>query len=508
MHTKSIIVLAVLTGIVAFGGSGALCLADDAPALPAGLDESETEPATNEPELPLGLEPDEAAPLLPDGLDADVSEPELPSGLETETTKKQPPPQTTEKTFMETLKAAGLSGFMEVRGGVRTQNDPYEKQASIGETRLQLEWQKDTDWFRMKFTGDFLYDPVANQPAGMDLRRGRGWFDLREAWVGFSPLNWMDVKVGRQILTWGTADLLFVNDLFPKDWQAFFTGRDLEYLKAPSDAIKISAFSKIVNLDFVFIPLMNPSRFVSGRRLSYFNQNMNHLAGRNAIVQDDLPSEWFSDAEYAARLSRKFGSYELAAYGHWGFYNTPEGFDMARNKAFYPRLNTSGGSIRGPLWRGIANFEGAYYDSVEDRSGDDPLIPNSQIRLLAGYEMDLPEVAKELTIGLQYYIEIMMNHDRYLRTLPPGQHPADKDRHVITFRVTKQLLNQNLTIGLFTYYSPTDNDVYMRPNIKYKIDDNWTVEAGGNIFFGEHPYTFFGQFEQDSNVYASLRYAF
>ena len=43
-----------------------------------------------------------------------------------------------------------------------------------------------------------------------------------------------------------------------------------------------------------------------------------------------------SDAEYAMRLSRKLGSYEPAAYGFWGFYKTSEGFDMARNKAFYP----------------------------------------------------------------------------------------------------------------------------------------------------------------------------
>jgi len=520
MRTTSIVFVAALMGALAHVGSQSLCAAAE-PELPAGLEEPETKPATNEPDLPSGLESTDAtAPGLPAGLEStdatapglpaglETGEPGLPSGLEGGSADKSAQQHARKPTPLEILKDAGFSGFLEARGGVRTQSDPHEKEASIGETRLQVEWQKNIERFRMKFTGDFIYDQVDNELGDIDLRRGRGWFDLREGWIGFSPLEWMDVKLGRQILTWGTGDLLFVNDLFPKDWQAFFIGRDLEYLKAPSDAMKISAFSGIVDVDFVYIPLMNPSRFISGRRISYFNRNLGRLAGRDTIVRDDLPSEWFRDGEYAARLSRRFGSYELAACGFWGHYKTPEGFDMARNKAVYPRLNAYGGSVRGPFWRGIGNFEAAYYDSSQDRDGDDPMTPNSQLRLLGGYEMDLPQIAKELTVGVQYYVEIMMNHDEYVRALPPGSSVADKDRHVLTFRVTKQLLNQDLTLGLFTYYSPTDSDAYMRPNVKYKIDDHWTAEVGGNVFFGQRTDTFFGQFRRDSNVYVSLRCAF
>ncbi|MBL7221906.1 MAG: hypothetical protein ISS69_17490 [Phycisphaerae bacterium] len=217
----------------------------------------------------------------------------------------------------------------------------------------------------------------------------------------------MDVKVGRQILTWGTGDLLFVNDLFPKDWRAFFIGRDLEYLKAPADAMKVSLFGDIANLDLVYMPRFNPSRFISGRRISYFNTTLGRRAGQDAII-----------------------------------------------------------------------------------------------------ETDLPEIAPELTLGVQYYVELMQDYGAYKRTLPGGSNAADRDRHVVTVRLTKQLLNQNLTLGMFTYYSPTDADAYMRPNIRYKIDDHWTVEVGGNVFVGKDDHTFFGQFERNSNIYASLRCAF
>ena len=37
--------------------------------------------------------------------------------------------------------------------------------------------------------------------------------------------NAFDVKIGQQVLTWGTGDYVFLNDLFPKDYPSFFAGR-------------------------------------------------------------------------------------------------------------------------------------------------------------------------------------------------------------------------------------------------------------------------------------------
>jgi hypothetical protein len=95
-----------------------------------------------------------------------------------------------------------------------------------------------------------------------------------------------------------------------------------------------------------------------------------------------------------------------------------------------------------------------------------------------------------------------------VRALGGGMHTADRVRQVVTFRVTKLLMNQNLKLSLFAYFSPTDADAYLRPSVSYKIDDHWTTEVGGNVFVGRRDYTFFGQFKNDTNIYASLRYSF
>ena len=171
-------------------------------------------------------------------------------------------------------------------------------------------------------------------------------------------------------------------------------------------------------------------------------------------------------------------------------------------------LSVYGASARGPIAKGIGNVELGYYDSRQDRSGNNLLIRNSEFRFLLGYERDLPEIAHDLTVGFQYYVEWMADHDDYLDSLPPGAPKADERHHITTFRITKMLMNQNLTLSMFTYYSPSDCDAHLRPKLSYKIDDHWSVQVGGNVFMGKYNHTFFGQFDRNSNVYASLRCSF
>jgi hypothetical protein len=105
-------------------------------------------------------------------------------------------------------------------------------------------------------------------------------------------------------------------------------------------------------------------------------------------------------------------------------------------------------------------------------------------------------------------IEWMDEYGAYARNQPAGYPEDDRDRHVVTARLTQLLMRQNLTLSFFAYWSPSDRDGYIRPNARYKIDDNLAIEAGGNVFLGESRHTFFGQFADNTNVYAAARYSF
>ncbi|KPK02320.1 MAG: hypothetical protein AMK71_02740 [Nitrospira bacterium SG8_35_4] len=359
-----------------------------------------------------------------------------------------------------------LFGFMEARQGWRLQDDPHEEDETISEARFQLDLSKEFDF-------------------------------------SFSPAKFMDVKAGRQIQTWGTGDLLFINDLFPKDWESFFTGRDDEYLKAPSDSIRTSFFSDAVNLDISYSPLFNGSNYIDGSRLSYWNGA--RIAGREDRFRDDERNRFLRDDEISMRISKTIEGIELALYGYNGFWQTPEGLDPDTGKGIYPRLRTVGGSARGPMLGGIGYAEAGYYDSHQDRDGSDPFIRNSEVRFLAGYERELD---RNLTGGLQYYLEWMLDYSEYESSLLPGAVRKDEERHVLTLRLTRLMMNQNLKVSLFVYYSPSDQDAYFRPKIHYKVSDRWSIETGGNIFTGKDDHTFFAQFEDNTNAYAGARYSF
>ncbi len=399
---------------------------------------------------------------------------------------------------------ADLHGFLDLRAGTRLQEDAYQRDTSLLEGRLQLDYQHQFDAATLQLRGDLVADEIA---AGddLDLEQGSGIFDLREANLLFSPTDSMDVKIGRQILTWGTGDLLFINDLFPKDWQSFFIGRDQEYLKAPSDAVLVSFFPEWANLDLALTPRFDSDRYLRGQRLSYWNPNLGRIAGRDAVIDADQPDDWFKDFELSARLSKNVAGYELALYAYRGYWKSPVGFNPSSGRAASTRLDSYGASVRGSLGDGIANLEFGYYDSRADRNGDDPQQPNSEQRYLLGYEQ---EVAKELTAGGQIYIEQLLDYAAYKSALPAGTAARDEFRQVVTLRLTKLLLQQTLTLSLFGYWSPSDEDYYLRPNLKYKLTDNWLLTAGGNLFGGQQPHTFFAQLEDNSNVYAGIRYSF
>ncbi len=448
------------------------------------------------------------APTLPKGLSPGPSEsgagpsaPALPPGLviDDEGSLTQ-----SDRVNGSDYSPAEFGGFFEARLGFRTQDDPHQADTSVREVRIQLGLQKDWDVVSLRTVADLLFDPVAGDDR-QDLENGDGALDLREANLLYRASTWMDVKAGRQVLTWGTGDLIFINDMFPKDWNSFFVGRDLEYLKAPSDAAKVSLYTTSANVDIAYTPRFDPDRYIDGRRISYYHPALGEVVGRNEPLSTDDPDDWLEDDEIAARLYWNLGSFETALYGYDGYWKSPNGYDGSTGLFTFPRLTVLGASTRGPVSGGIGNAEVGHYDSREDQDGSDPQVRNSEWRVLFGYEREL---APDLTGSVQYYLEQMDDYGNYLDTLPPGSPPKDSKRHVVTLRLTRLAMNQNMMLSLFNFYSPSDEDGYLRLSGLYKMTDDLRFELGSNLFYGEEDHTFFGQFEGASNIYAGVRTGF
>lgn len=393
-----------------------------------------------------------------------------------------------------------VHGFLSgVFSGRTTGEQPVKGESGdfvLGEERLRLELSGNSESGLAMFLikSDLFHDSIDHETDT----------DFREAYIGYTQ-GQMDMQLGRQIITWGVGDLFFINDVFPKDWESFFSGRSMDYLKFGVDGLRSRYSSMAINAELLIIPTFTPDNMPSEERFFFFNPFSGVLN-----QQKIEPKSTYSNTELALRLYRQVADFDLSLYAYRGFWHSPSQRvdDQASPTIatqFYPSLSVYGLSGQRNISGGVFSLEAGYYDSRDDQEGDDPTLPNSQWRYLLSYQYQLWQ---DFTAGLQVYSEYMVNHGAYRDSLPTGSPIQDRFRGVISTRLTQFLKYQTWKISGFFAYSPTDRDHFLQPEISYKINDSLSMSAGANLFGGDTETTFFGQFDKSDNVFANARFDF
>ena len=214
--------------------------------------------------------------------------------------------------------------------------------------------------------------------------------------------------------------------------------------------------------------------------------------------------------EYALRLYRYIGDFDVSAYAYKGFFRSPgmeaDNFNSPTTiSSFYPGLAVYGFSAERNALGGVVSAEYGYYDSLDNRSGKDPGISNSQSRFLIGYQKAFPE---DFTVGVQYYGELMHQYIRYKNNLPPAFSKKDELHQYVTLRLTKLLKYQTLKASLFAFYSPDEKDLLIIPEMSYNFTDSLQTILGANVFGGSNNNSALGQHKKNDNIYVTVRYSF
>jgi len=395
--------------------------------------------------------------------------------------------------------AVDLGGFAQANYAVDVATPPCPPggpcEVLLADERIQLKAEGASQSGGSSYAAkvDLFYDSLAKQS---DV-------ELREAYVDLTGAH-ANLRAGRQIITWGVGDLLFANDIFPKDWVAFFTGRPLEYLKIGSDAVKLDLHPKMLDAEIIVMPVFQPDRYPTGDKLHLPDP----FAGMARVTEEKDAS--LQNGEVAARVSRYVSDWGLSLYATRTFYRSPAvtvNPPAPSNTVlqFFPRLNTYGASATGSLLGGVASVEGALWDSRDDPGGRIYAIENSTVKALAGYSYPL---WKDGTLGVQGYLDWMLDFKAYRENGPVGYPLRGERRWTATTRLTQLLENQTVTANVFAFYGLTEQDGLVIPSVKYAATDNVSIELGANLFYGRRNYTPFGALNENDNVYTTLRYAF
>lgn len=361
------------------------------------------------------------------------------------------------------LSELSVHGFLQGNYSVNTDSEnPDGGDFKQAEERAQLKIEGRKEPYALIIKTDIFYDHIEEKTT----------IELREGYIDIVSEKW-DTRLGRQIITWGIGDMIFINDVFPKDYEAFFSGRPLEYLKKGIDGIKAGLYPQMLNLELIVIPFFEPNTFPEGRR---FHNSMNPDASK--------PNE----TEVALRAYKNLSGLDTSIYFYRGFYREPS--MKADGSFFYPELSVYGVSLEGKAF----GIEVGYYDSRQDSKGKDPFIPNPTSRILFSYK---GQPLEDLSIGIQYYTEYMDSNEEQ----------GDRLYQLASLRLTQMLLHQEMRLSFFMFYSPTYGDYMLNPEIRYRFTDTISASIGGNIFGGNQSGRF-GRLDKNDNAYIQLRYEY
>jgi len=387
-----------------------------------------------------------------------------------------------------------VNGFLQGDYSFRTgTSNPDGGDLKWAEERVQLKAEGEREPLRFFLKTDISLDHLDDDSE----------VELREAYIDLTREKW-DLRIGRQIVTWGVGDLIFINDVFPKDYEAFFSGRPLEYLKIGVDAVKAGFYPEIASFELVVIPFFEPNNFPDSNRFWMFDP-MPSVTNR---VQNE-PASKIENTEIALRAYRNIAGFDASIYLYKGFNREPSMdpdslTSPTRIELIYPELSVYGASLQRGALGGVVSLEAGYYDSLDDRGGDDPLIPNSQTRFLLSYQR---QVIEDLSVTVQYYTEYMHDYSEYERTI--GDFPkASRFRQLTSLRMTYLLMHQDMRLQWFSFWSPTDRDYLLNPEARYNFSDHVWAALGANIFGGEKDTTQFGSLDENDNMYVQVRYEF
>lgn len=385
--------------------------------------------------------------------------------------------------------AAQVTGFVQLRQAQRIESPDCSTvsacSAMVQEAlaELLIEHRLSDQW-SVSLRGEAGYDNAASDDR----------LAVREGFVDWALSSTTSVKLGRQVLTWGVSDYLYVNDVFPKNYDAFFTGGGFDRMKEPVDAARFQWHAGGADVEAV------AARPKADRAPSADRFVAMAMSSAATPVDDENDR-----ADIALKLSGHTAGWDLAGYAASFRSREPRQFmDGSGLRVDRPRLRHLGASATGNAAGGLVWLDAAVRDAGTER----PMTVNrhflgSATKLIAGYSR---EIGTDLTASAQLQLEATTSRGRYLDSLAPGVRPLKPVSSTLHLRLQGSWMNQTLTGGAQVFWG-NEGDTHFNPFASWSPADGWTVEGGANLFNGR-PDTRYGAFKDDSNVYVLGRYSF
>ncbi len=293
--------------------------------------------------------------------------------------------------------------------------------------------------------------------------------ELRDTYLQGSLTESLDIKVGRQVVVWGTLDNLRATDVLnPLDLRVPGL-TDIEDLRLPVTMLKLDYYVGNWNLSGIVIPEV---RF--GKR-PVFGSDFYPFA--IPAPPEDKPDNGFENVPYAAALKGVFSRLDLGFY--WA--------DMVADKAYlvpvgtsapgqfirrYPRIKMLGTAANLAAGNWLFKGEAAWFDGL--RYTNMPEADYQRIDLGGGVEYS---GFNETSVSLEAVNRHLCDYDERLEGFPDD---TRRDDFQWSLRVSRDLMHDTLTLTLLAsaFGIEAEDGAFERLEAEYDITDAVSIRGG------------------------------
>jgi hypothetical protein len=337
-----------------------------------------------------------------------------------------------------------------------------------------------------------------------DLRREGGVQGrLLEAYANYYG-GAIDLRLGKQIITWGRADALNPTDnLTPKDY-TLLSAKDEEERRIGSWAAKANYYRGPYTLSVIWIPIFNPTTIP-----------LTAPPGLT-ITEDKRDDGDWEDQAFALKLDSTGGDFDWSVSYYNGLDVNPQGVPLSPTLVtlVHPRIRVLGADFATTLGRYGVRGEFAY-EATENQSGENPFIKKPFVWYVLGGDRDLTE---DLNVNIQAYNRIIINYKDPFQIQDPVTRNAsvlnatfnyqlDRFQVGLTGRIKATWWNKTLEGELLGQWNANRGDFFLRPSLAYAFTDVWKGFIGYDIFNGQR-HSFFGRLEPMTAFFTELRASF
>ncbi len=337
------------------------------------------------------------------------------------------------------------------------------------------------------------------------------YFRLREAYMDLYFDNF-DIRVGKQQIVWGKADGVFITDIVsPKDLFEFLLP-EFDEIRRGVIGLKLDYYIGNSTLELVWLPVFTPTN-LPGENSAWAVKPSFPLPPSFAYSKQEVKAS-LENSELFLKYSTISENIDFELMGGYMWDDDPTLFssvsiDSATGNTKltiipeHNRLTVAGGSFSMPVGPFIFRGEGAYYWGKYFNTVNPALnrgvIQKDYIHYMLGLDFTLFDIY----LSTQFVQRVIMNYEDIIR---PTVLFKGETNNMMTFLASYSMMNETLTLELFSYYDFEYSNALIRPRILYDYSDSINLQFGANIFTGTEG--LFGQYDKNDMIYGRIIYSF